>query len=689
MDPLHTPIELPISLAAFNAFQALPRQFMESLSPRDRCTVLDAFLLLDIASKGTKTPRELQLRSVLALSHGNDLLVRAGTGSGKTLAMILPALALKSNAVIITISPLRIIQDNHVVEFTKYGLPSIAINQHTSNDRDLWKTIRNHEHYRHYSVSPEQCGSYQGHITRFARLLHDPKWTKKIGLLQIDEAHFIATTGIAEKKNKGPFRPAYSDLGERVRVHLPTATSCAAYSATMPPDVINTVTRTLRMEPQKLVTLKLTTNRPNLMHAVIPLIGTTDNFHNLDFLAKFIPRKCIVFINNKKIVTRLAKYLNSLLDPEVAATEPFCHYHSSMSKSYLETTANTFKAANSPIRGLISTGAASNGFDVSDIELVVMFGLAKDKSDYEQMAGRGGRDERECLVLMLAEAWALTDLSLTQPDRTLDVKEARTKPDIIVFTRVNICRRRDLAEHNDDRTDTAVTFTTAWCCDNCPEDGFDLALYLGAPVLTSDWEPELPPVAKTPRRRYRKVACRPALVDSLTDWRSRFHSFDPICRDFPIEYILEDTSIALLARESPGSLQVPSDVTSFLGETQEWHNSYALEILTVLLQYDMDDPDDSSSEGSGSDRETESDSDSQCDSGSEEPPSPTRGDLDEASAPPPISPSSSTSSSPQSSRPVTPEPAQSTSGRPLRQAAINHSIAGIADQLTKKARTHK
>ncbi|KAJ7262961.1 hypothetical protein C8J57DRAFT_1133724, partial [Mycena rebaudengoi] len=141
---------------------------MESLSPKDRCTVLEAFLLLDIASKGEMTPRDLQLRSVLAISHGKDLLVRAGTGSGKTLAMILPALALKSKAIIITVSPLRIIQDNHVAEFTKYGLPSIAINQYTSTDRTLWKVIRNHEHYRHYSVSPEQCGPYQGHITRFA-----------------------------------------------------------------------------------------------------------------------------------------------------------------------------------------------------------------------------------------------------------------------------------------------------------------------------------------------------------------------------------------------------------------------------------------------------------------------------------------------------------------------------------------
>ncbi|KAJ7937567.1 hypothetical protein B0H13DRAFT_1553980, partial [Mycena leptocephala] len=123
---------------------------------------------LDIASKGTKTPRELRLRADLAVKAGKDLLVRSGTGSGKTLAVVLPVLSLPKDSVVITISPLRLIQDNHVAEFTKYGIPSIAINCYTPEDPTLWKAIREHTKYMHYSVSPEQCGSLQGHIPRFA-----------------------------------------------------------------------------------------------------------------------------------------------------------------------------------------------------------------------------------------------------------------------------------------------------------------------------------------------------------------------------------------------------------------------------------------------------------------------------------------------------------------------------------------
>lgn len=68
--------------------------------------------MLDFASKGQKTPREMQLRATVAVMTGHDLLLRAGTGYGKTLAMIIPAL-LNRDKVTITISPLRLIQQNH------------------------------------------------------------------------------------------------------------------------------------------------------------------------------------------------------------------------------------------------------------------------------------------------------------------------------------------------------------------------------------------------------------------------------------------------------------------------------------------------------------------------------------------------------------------------------------------------
>ncbi|KAF8178384.1 hypothetical protein K438DRAFT_1769569 [Mycena galopus ATCC 62051] len=132
-----------------------------------------------------------------------------------------------------------------------------------------------------------------------------------------NEAHFIATAGQSKGK-EAAFRPSFSDLGERLRVHLPATTPCTAYSASMPPQIMNLVTSTLRMEPYKTVKIELTTNRPNLVYAVIPMVGSIDNFTNLDFLwpdsfpPNFILRqKSIVFIDHKRKAARLAEYLNA------------------------------------------------------------------------------------------------------------------------------------------------------------------------------------------------------------------------------------------------------------------------------------------------------------------------------------------------------------------------------------------
>ncbi|KAG2071436.1 hypothetical protein BDR04DRAFT_1098206 [Suillus decipiens] len=67
--------------------------------------VLDAFSRLDLISQGRP-----KLHVVL----------RAATGSGKTLAMILPLL-LSPNKIAITVTPLKLLQQDHVHEFKQYG----------------------------------------------------------------------------------------------------------------------------------------------------------------------------------------------------------------------------------------------------------------------------------------------------------------------------------------------------------------------------------------------------------------------------------------------------------------------------------------------------------------------------------------------------------------------------------------
>lgn len=101
----------PFSRAALCAMSETA--FFDGLLLNEREIVLEAFFQLDIASKGTKAPREFQLKHLLAFEAGNHVSVRAGTGSGKTLAIILPILLHRDRTSLLLV-PLKVIQQNHV-----------------------------------------------------------------------------------------------------------------------------------------------------------------------------------------------------------------------------------------------------------------------------------------------------------------------------------------------------------------------------------------------------------------------------------------------------------------------------------------------------------------------------------------------------------------------------------------------
>ncbi|KAJ7916621.1 hypothetical protein B0H13DRAFT_1871079 [Mycena leptocephala] len=501
------------------------------------------------------------------------------------------------------------------------------------------------------------------------------KWVKKIRLLQIDEAHFIVTAGQAKGKETA-FRPAFSNLGERLRVHLPSTTPCAAYSASMPKRVMDVVMKTLRMNPTNTVTVALSTNRPNLVYATIPMTGTINNLSNLNFLApqpfpaNYVLPLSIIFVDDKKKTSIIARNLNSRLPPELAASKPFRKFHSGMSKRYLEDTAARFRSG--------------EGFDVPNIRLVVLYGVPQSVFEEDQRGGRGGRDGLECLVLTIAESWAYNNLAEFDPNHQPDTKEQRTEKVMVAKASSKLCRRSILAKHNDD--DTAEgEFHNNQTRHNLKfrvQRSFSHRERAATTMIPSSTSrigfPDCP--SKKVRKRYRPVPARESLELALNTWRDSTHAGDPVMKMFPKSYILPDASIVLLARELPTRLRIPAQITSFLEETPEWHARYALDILTVICLYDTELSSAMSS----------SESDESSESEKSEP------DIDDIRQPTSDdellaisnNSASSSASSTRSSSPTPPlAPRISAAGRPLRQAAINHGVPGIANQISKRQKT--
>ncbi|KAF8166781.1 hypothetical protein K438DRAFT_1774946 [Mycena galopus ATCC 62051] len=139
-----------------------------------------------------------------------------------------------------------------------------------------------------------------------------------------------------------------------------------------------------------------------------------------------------MFFDNKRKSPALAAHLNLKLPAVLPARQPFRVYHSSMSKPYLEAAAS-FKDQNGDVKCLIAAEAASNGFDVADVDLIIQFGGPKSIIDKDQRGGRGGRDGRECLVLLIAERWAYEDLARVDPEHKPSKKEERTDAAVIAY----------------------------------------------------------------------------------------------------------------------------------------------------------------------------------------------------------------------------------------------------------------
>ncbi|KAG1756204.1 uncharacterized protein EDB91DRAFT_1241303 [Suillus paluster] len=127
----------PLSLAAQDAIEDLPTNFMSALSMTQHQQVLEAFSQLDFLSKDSQHPKLFQLRCLISLLSARHVVLRAATGSRKTLTMILPLL-LSPDKTAITITPLKLLQHDHVQEFEQYGIPLIAINCDTPSDKNLW-----------------------------------------------------------------------------------------------------------------------------------------------------------------------------------------------------------------------------------------------------------------------------------------------------------------------------------------------------------------------------------------------------------------------------------------------------------------------------------------------------------------------------------------------------------------------
>ena len=159
--------------------------------------------------------------------------------------------------------------------------------------------------YRIILTSPEMCLSDSG----FAALLREPRWSRSILFMVVDEAHCIKQWG-------SEFRKHYTSL-ETLRAFVPRGVPVLATSATMPPTTLDNVRSVLGIHTEKSFHLNLGNDRQNIVPLVWPMEGGASNLAALDFVVcgRDKPLRTIIYFNNKRLAMRACNYLRKKLPP--------------------------------------------------------------------------------------------------------------------------------------------------------------------------------------------------------------------------------------------------------------------------------------------------------------------------------------------------------------------------------------
>ena len=275
-----------------------------------------------------KTPCLWQLKIAEAfLQQDRDIVCIAGTGMGKTLSFWLPLL-LRPTGIQIVVTLLNQLGQQNVESLQTARIQSIAISSDTAiheNFRVSFMTdvvtahlllsvieaIENLE-YHAIIVSPEQLMKPGGW---FEKLLRSPDFVVHIIGFIFDEAHCITSWG--------KFHPEYQEL-HRLHYILAHRVPYMITSATLTPETLTLIKNGLHIQSSNLVTIRTSTNRPNIYLCVRRINCTLSTYTNLGFLIPEnykegdpIPPKFLVFFDDIQDSINATKFLQSRLPPHM------------------------------------------------------------------------------------------------------------------------------------------------------------------------------------------------------------------------------------------------------------------------------------------------------------------------------------------------------------------------------------
>jgi ATP-dependent DNA helicase RecQ len=362
--------------------------------------------------------RPLQGEAVEAALAGRDCLLVLPTGGGKSLCYQAPAAC--GRGLTLVVSPLISLMEDQVAAARQIGLRAAALHAHVKEaERRQVREDAGRGELQLLYVSPERLV-----LSELAPKL------RHLALIAIDEAHCVSHWG-------HDFRPEYRQL--RAVLDQAPGVPRMALTATATRQVQDDVCQQLGLrDPLRLIGH---VDRPNLVYRALPRRETLSQV--LEVIKRHPGEGGIVYAQTRKEVDRLTEALRKH-DVTCAA------YHAGLPARDRGAVQTDFLSERIDV--VVATIAFGMGIDRSNVRFVVHANAPKSIENYQQEAGRAGRDglEAEC-VLLFSSADTVKHRFLATVDGPLPAERQRALDrqlrEIGQFAVAPVCRHRLLTEH--------------------------------------------------------------------------------------------------------------------------------------------------------------------------------------------------------------------------------------------------
>jgi single-stranded-DNA-specific exonuclease len=348
------------------------RERAASTRPRPERSTVDREAVLR-ALIGERPMRDAQRAVLERLDAGLNTLAVLGTGRGKSLCFQYPAAvrALERGEKTVVLYPLRALaNDQHDALVRR--LEPLGIRIHRANgaidagEREALNEALETGAWDVICATPEFV---QFHLDRFRSEVSRPS------LVVVDEAHHIA---------ESTHRAAYRSIGKAVAGL--GGPQVLALTATAAEEAFATIRAELGIEAWVIDP----TVRENLH--VVEARGTTNK---LAYIERVIRdgAKAIVYCNSRTEATTTAEKLRDRVGPDIA------FYHAGVGTAERAQVERYFREG--AIRVVVATSAFGEGIDLPDVRHVFLYHLNFDFTEFNQQAGRAGRDGEDAQIHLL------------------------------------------------------------------------------------------------------------------------------------------------------------------------------------------------------------------------------------------------------------------------------------------------